>query len=641
MQFYRDGFHPGDPRTHAAAPQSEQRPDLSVDGGSNAVDVLIVGSGPAGLLLSAYLSQFPDISTRVIERRDGRLELGQADGISCRTVETFEAFGLAQKLSDEAYWVNETTFWRPDPHDPENITRTGRVQDVEDGLSEFPHVIVNQARIHDYLLEFMERSPSRLIPDYGFEFVELKVDRSAERPVTATLRHAATGKTSTVHAKYLVGTDGARSGVRKAINRRLAGDAAGHAWGVMDILAVSDFPDIRKKAAIQSSDAGSILLIPREGGYLVRLYVDLGEVNDQNREEIRGKSAEQMVEIAASIMRPYTLDVKETVWWSIYEVAQRVTDGFDDAVGRSEEEAPIEPRVFIAGDACHTHSAKAGQGMNVSMQDTLNLGWKLSAVLRGTAKAELLESYSSERQPVAQHLIDFDREWSAMMASSPADPGHPERGGVDPAELQEYFVKAGHYTAGFGVQYPPSLLTGTAEHQHLAGGYEVGRRFHSAPVTRVSDALRTELGHVHRADGRWRLYLFEDASGARFRAMCDWLASDPASPIVRHTPEDADIDAIIDVRGILQTAHPEVDPNALPALMRPRTGRYGLVDQEKIFSAISRENNLNLTLDIFEERDISREHGAAVLVRPDQYVAQVLPLGGTESLASFFARFLN
>ena len=90
------------------------------------------------------------------------------------------------------------------------------------------------------------------------------------------------------------------------------------------------------------------------------------------------------------------------------------------------------PRVFIAGDACHTHSAKAGQGMNVSMQDAFNLGWKLAAVLQGRSDPALLATYSAERQPVARELIDFDREWSAMLAAPPRDPEHPERGGVDP-----------------------------------------------------------------------------------------------------------------------------------------------------------------------------------------------------------------
>ncbi len=71
------------------------------------VDVLIVGCGPAGLVLAAQMARFPDLKTVVIDRRDGPLEVGQADGVSCRSVEMFETFGLATRLLDEAYWVNE------------------------------------------------------------------------------------------------------------------------------------------------------------------------------------------------------------------------------------------------------------------------------------------------------------------------------------------------------------------------------------------------------------------------------------------------------------------------------------------------------------------------------------------------------
>ena len=198
-----------------------------------------------------------------------------------------------------------------------------------------------------------------------------------------TLREVANGAETTVRAKYVVGCDGARSRVRDSIGAEPHGDFANHAWGVMDMLAVTDFPDIRLKAAIQSADEGNILLIPREGGYLVRLYVDLGEIDPNDREAFRDKhTQEKVIAIAQRVLRPYTLDVKSVAWFAVYEVGQRVTDRFDDVP--ADQVASRLPRVFIAGDACHTHSAKAGQGMNVSMQDTFNLGWKLALGARGT-----------------------------------------------------------------------------------------------------------------------------------------------------------------------------------------------------------------------------------------------------------------
>src|SRR3954471_6488375 len=372
MQFYVDGYRPGDPFVEEPHPSVAERPA----GLPEEVDVLIAGCGPAGLVLAAQLARFPEIATAVVDRRDGPLAVGQADGVACRTVEMFEAFGLARRLVDEAYWVNEVAFWRPEPADPARIARTGRVQDVEDDLSEFPHVIVNQARMLAYLLEHMERSAARLRPFYGLQVSELDLSGP-----TVTLEHVRelepTGERSTIRARYVVGCDGARSAVREAIGRELAGDATNETWGVMDVLAVTDFPDIRLKSAVYSQ-AGNILIIPREGGYLVRLYVAL--------DDGRGVTPETLAEVANRILHPYTLEVKDVGWWSVYRIGQRLCDKFDD-VPAGEEETRA-PRGFIAGDACHTHSAKAGQGMNVSMADGWNLAWKLAAVLTGRARPE-------------------------------------------------------------------------------------------------------------------------------------------------------------------------------------------------------------------------------------------------------------
>ncbi|HTR59850.1 MAG TPA: FAD-binding monooxygenase [Casimicrobiaceae bacterium] len=622
MQFYLDGYNPGDP-------------DILAAGLPDTVDVLVVGSGPAGTLLAAQLSTFPGIRTRLIERRDGPLLVGQADGVACRTVEMFDAFGLSAKLVREAYWVNETVFWRPSKADRTRIERTGRVQDVEDGLSEFPHVIVNQARMQKYLLDYMRNSPTRLTADYGFEFVTLEVESTGEYPVAATLRRVANGEERTVRAKYVVGCDGARSRVREAIGAVPHGDFANHAWGVVDMLAVTDFPDIRLKAAIQSADEGNILLIPREGGYMVRLYVDLGDIDPSHRDAFRDKhTQESVIATAQRVLRPYTLDVRSVAWFAVYQVGQRVTDRFDDVP--ADQVGARLPRVFIAGDACHTHSAKAGQGMNVSMQDAFNLGWKLVCVLTRRAGPELLRTYNVERHAVAQRLIDFDKEWSKIMASPPKDPKHPELGGVDPAELQAYFVKSGRYTAGVATHYPPATpLTAKATHQELAKGFTIGMRFHSAPVVRLADAKPMHLGHAARADAAWRIYAFADASGRRLRALADFLSESKHSPVRRFTPAGADIDSVIDVRAVFQQGHRDVKVEELPSILLPRKGRFGLIDYEKAFTP-----DLEHGPDVFALRGVDREQGAMVIVRPDQYVANVLPLDAHEALTTFFAGFM-
>ncbi|MBV9804478.1 MAG: FAD-binding monooxygenase [Solirubrobacterales bacterium] len=640
MQFYLNGYKPGDPLVAEPGPSVAERPV----GLPEEVDVLIVGCGPAGLVLAAQLASFPDIATAIIDRRDGPLAVGQADGVACRTVEMFEAFGLADRLVREGYWVNEVCFWRPDPVQPSQITRTGRVPDVEEGLSEFPHVIVNQARLLAHLRDHMERSPSRLSPFYGLRASEVEVDASgaSNYPVKITLQHleqqTETEDTSTIRAKFLVGCDGARSRVRTAIGRELVGDVSDESWGVMDVLALTDFPDIRVKCAIYSANQGNILIIPREGGYLVRLYIELDEVSDREILEDRAVTPEKLAKVANRILHPYSIEVRDVGWCSLYEIGQRLCDKFDDVPA---QDTPRRlPRVFIAGDACHTHSAKAGQGMNVAMADTWNLGWKLAAVLRGNAKPALLHTYSEERQAVAEELIAFDREFSRLFTARAGKASDTKEDAVDPEEFERYFVAQGRFTAGVATRYAPSMITAEPEFQHLAEGFTIGMRFHSAPVIRLADAKPMHLGHAHRADGAWRLYVFADepdptAESSTARALCRFLEEEDASPIKRFTPDGAAPDSVIDVRAIFQQSHRDLAVDRMPPILLPRKGKFGLIDYEKMFCPDPS------TGDIFDLRGVNRQAGCIVLVRPDQYVSHVLPLDAHEALSSFLAGILT
>ncbi|WP_104087144.1 FAD-binding monooxygenase [Arthrobacter sp. GMC3] len=622
MQFHHHGYVSGDPRIQLAAGTGIDRPAELPD----KVDVLIVGSGPAGMLAAAQLSQFPGITTRMVERRDGRLAIGQADGIQARSVETFQAFGFAERIIAEAYRITEMAFWRPDAQDPTRIIRGGRAVDDTTGISEFPHLIVNQARVLDYFAEVAAYSPTRLTPDYGWEFQDLLVTGGEDFPVKVTLVRTAgpdAGTERIVHAKYLLGCDGARSKVRDSIGCVMAGDKANHAWGVMDILAVTDFPDIRTKCAIQSHDGGSILLIPREGGHLFRMYVDLGVVPEDDNGAVRQTTIEQIIYKANQILHPYTLDVRNVAWHSVYEVGHRLTDRFDDVV--QGDVGTRTPRVFITGDACHTHSAKAGQGMNVSMQDGFNIAWKLAHVLEGRSPESLLATYSAERQVVAKNLIDFDKTWSAMMAKKPEEFDDPE-------ELEDFYVRTAEFPAGFMTEYAPSMITGGSAHQDLAAGFPIGKRFKSALASRVCDTNPIHLGHHATADGRWRIYVFADASPAGADSpvadFAQWVSMAPDSPLAA-TPHGLDADAWFDVKVVYQQKHEDIDINAVPAAFKPFVGPFGLVDYELVYGVV--DGN-----DIFDVRGLSRD-GVVVVVRPDQYVAAVVPLTATDELAAFFA----
>ncbi len=622
MLFHHHGYVSKDPRTKPTEEGHEWPEELPEH-----IDVLIVGAGPAGMILAAQLSMFPSITTRLIERRPSRLVLGHADGVQARSVETFQAFDFAEALIQEAYQLTQMNIWSPDPENPEQIVRSDITLDDEAGISEFPHMIVNQARILDYFADFAENSPSRFVPDWGWEMTDLVVEESGEYPVKVTVKGTADfnrDEQRTLHCKYVVGTDGAHSLVRKKIGRTLQGTTSNHAWAVMDVLYNSDFPDIRTKCTIHSK-AGSILLIPREGGYLDRFYVDLGEVPEDDGGRIRSTTVEEAIRKANEILYPYKLDVKHVAWSSVYEVGHRVTDKFDNVPEGSDE----MPRVFIAGDACHTHSAKAGQGMNVSMQDTFNLGWKLAYVLTGLGQPALLDTYSAERHEIAQNLIDFDREWSTMMAKKPDE-------FKDEGELAEFYVSTQEFPMGFMTQYEESALTKNA-HQQLASGYPAGKRFHSAETVRVADGNKVQLGHLHKADGRFRIYAFAETDGlspdSQTARWAQWLASDPSSPVLKYTPKDADLNSVFDVKVIYQDDYATINVHNTPEIFRPEVGPFHIRDLNNIFGS-------GLGTDIFAERGIDKEAGVVVVVRPDQYVAAVIPMGQPEELSALFDGFL-
>lgn len=639
MQFHLNGYRPGDPAVAVRTDARAEHRELPHE-----VDVLIVGCGPAGLTLAAQLSAFPSITTCIVDLKDGPLLVGQADGIACRTMEMFQAFGFAERVEKEAYWVNETAFWKPDPDSPTQIIRQSRIRDTEDGLSEFPHTILNQARVHDFLLEVMCHSEHQSSPYYSRAFSGLSLLPVAREayPVVAeftSVRKDEGNSTAKVRAKYLVGCDGARSHVREAIGLTLAGDSANHAWGVMDVLAVTDFPDVRLKTIIQSATQGSIILIPREGGYLFRLYIELEKLDPQERVSARNITLDDLIAAAQRILSPYRLDVKEVPWWSVYEIGQRLCNRFDN----SDPDKPESPaNVFIAGDACHTHSPKAGQGMNVSIQDSFNLGWKLAAVLEGRSPEALLRTYSAERQAVASELIAFDRELASKISSRNIEPSTaadtaPQ---TDSASFQRYFTKHARYTAGTSIRYAESLIVGSNCHQELAPGFEIGTRFHSAQVVRLADAKPVELGHCVTADGRWRLLLFAgvgDAAqpGGPIVALCHFLECSDASPVLRFTRGQADQDSVIDVRAVFQCGCRDLPVDSLPALLLPQKGRLGLRDYEKVYCS-----RIDKGADVYTLRQINRQYGCMVVVRPDQHVANILPLGAHRELSRFFDGFM-
>ncbi|KAK7753271.1 hypothetical protein SLS62_004790 [Diatrype stigma] len=455
------------------------------------VDVLICGSGSAGLCAAIWLARF-GINYKVLERRDGPLEVGQADGVQCRTVEVFESLSISEPLLKESYHVMELAFWSSDGNS--GVQRRRAAPDTEAGLSHQPHVILNQARINGIMIDEVKRLRGDNTDgiEYGCQVDDVHVLQSAKnetKSAESDLVEVMASKGGVPHlyrAKYVLGCDGAHSTVRRSLGFKMVGDSTDAVWGVMDVFPRTNFPDIRKKSVIQS-DAGNLVLIPREGDCMVRFYIELPGT------EASEVSLEYLHERARLIFRPYTMDIAKTAWWSAYAIGQRLADHFHK-----------DYRVFLTGDACHTHSPKAGQGMNVSLQDGYNIGWKLGLVLTGRAPPQILETYVSERQQTATELIEFDRYFTKLFSTA-----YRQEHGITADQFGEQFLKAGRYTAGLATKYEvSSIVCGAASDTALASGVTVGMRFPTAKVVRLCDARPMQLLRALPADGRWHLVVF-------------------------------------------------------------------------------------------------------------------------------------
>lgn len=447
-------------------------------------DVVICGSGSAGICAAVWLAQ-AGIDFHVLERRPGALEIGQADGVQCRTVEIFESFGISEELLREACHIYELTFWGDD-ESTGRLVRTSRAPDTPVGLSHQPHVILNQARINQLLLRKMnEYAPGQTI-DYGHAVTGLEANarESDGYPLTVYAKHD--GQEKVFKTKYILACDGAHSSVRRALGITMEGDTSDAVWGVIDLFPKTDFPDIRRKVTIHT-DRGALVIIPREGGEMVRFYLQMPSGTNAKivtREHLHAR--------AKSIFAGFQLEIVETFWWSAYTIGQRLASRFSAA----------NDRILLAGDAAHTHSPKAGQGMNVSLQDGYNIGWKLAQVLKGQMTPNVMSTYVAERQEIAADLIDFDRKLTSLYHEAEDDPQAAAR-------FKDAFLRSAKYMAGLTHKYVDSAFTNAADSQQSAAtNIVVGMRHPSAKVVRYCDVRPLEFMKVLMSDGRWRIVVF-------------------------------------------------------------------------------------------------------------------------------------
>lgn len=289
----------------------------------------------------------------------------------------------------------EICLWNPDENGV--IRRSSRIPDTIPGISRFQQVVLHQGRIERFFLDSInEFSEGKVKVERGVLPTAISLDQSLVEdqdayPITINLRHlseeeakpaqtatssngvavqdglfrsnlapddtedminasklnAKANKEETIKAKYVLGADGAHSWVRKQLGYSLEGESTDYIWGVLDIVPITDFPDIRMRCAIHSASSGSVMVIPRENK-LVRLYIQLTTTEKSGDQASRSDRSwvtpEVILEAAQRIIAPYKLTYRKLDWWTAYQIGQRVCSNFS-----------ASERIFLAGDAVHTH----------------------------------------------------------------------------------------------------------------------------------------------------------------------------------------------------------------------------------------------------------------------------------------------
>ena len=365
-------------------------------------DVLVVGAGPTGLTLACDLAR-RGVAVRVVDRAPEFPHGSRGKGLSPRSLEVFDDLGLVDRLL-----AHGTTHL---PHRKYRGAEVVAEVDPEAGLVATPEVpyptglMIPQWRVEQTLRERL--AVLKVAVELGAEVQAISQDADS---VTATVGGRQT------RAQYLVGCDGGRSTVRKAIGLRLHGETPD-----VQLMAVGDVEvdGLGRDAWHQwFAGDGAIMLCPLPGTDAFQVQASHELRPDGTPLEPTLETFQQTFDRIAGIsgVRLHSL-----TWSSSYRVNVRMVDRL--SVGR----------VFLAGDAAHVHPIAGGLGMNSGIQDAYNLGWKLGLVLAGAATPDLLGTYDEERLPVASWLLDITSQRLDAVLAAIRESG----GGVDAVASSE------------------------------------------------------------------------------------------------------------------------------------------------------------------------------------------------------------
>jgi len=351
--------------------------------------VLIVGAGPSGLMMAAQLLRY-GIQPLIIDNKQGPTTHSNALAVQARSMEIYRQMGLSDKIVPNGKQAKGLIF-NQDGKQKASLS----LNNIGEGQTLFPYVLLyQQSKNERTLLDYLTQN---CCPVY-WDTTLVSLQQSAGG-ATVQLKNAE-GE-YIVKADWVVGADGAHSAVRKQSQIAFKGDTYPSFFYLADLKVDTDFLNGDYiQLFLGKNDLAGFFPMPEEDCYRIigNLPPEFNEKEDVAIEDV----LPYMTELTKS-----TLKIVENNWFTVYKLHHRMAERFR------------EQRCFLIGDAAHIHSPVGGQGMNTGLQDAYNLAWKLAGVVNRQIKPDILNSYSTERMPVAKRLLNStDRAFNFIMSAS-------------------------------------------------------------------------------------------------------------------------------------------------------------------------------------------------------------------------------